>query len=52
MAEETSKELRDFQTVTNIRKITQEALAPVIKKYPLLIFRIEGHMQVLIEECQ
>ena len=34
MAEETSKELRDLQTVTNIRKITQEALAPVIKKYP------------------
>lgn len=32
MAEEASKEVQNFQTVTNIRKITHDALAPVIKK--------------------
>lgn len=33
MTEETTKELQNFQAVTNIRKITYDALAPVIKKY-------------------
>ena len=32
------KEFKDFTTITNIRKLTQEAITPVVKRYsPLLI---------------